>query len=1212
MAEFVHLHLHSQYSLLDGAIHLKKLFPALKQKGMTSVALTDHGYMYGSLDFYLQAKKAGIKPIIGCETYVANGSMHEKSNRENFHLVLLAKNETGLKNLQYLVSMAAINGFYYNPRIDLDLLEKHSSGLTGLSACLGGELSRTFFKSGYEAAKSRALKYASIFEKGDFYLELQHNGIPAQFELNDALVKMSAETGIPLVATNDCHYLERDDWKAQEILMAISQGKRLDDKDRLHHEVNEFYLKTPEEMDNAFAHVPQAIENTIKIAEKCNVDIPNNVSRDISGEEKIYFLPDFDTPENFSQEQYLRKKAADGLKVRIQELRSVGNKIEDEKQYFERLEKELDIICAMNFAGYFLIVQDFINWAKDTGVPVGPGRGSGAGSIVAYSLRITELDPIRYDLLFERFLNPERVSMPDFDIDFCRSRRDEVLEYVKNKYGENNVAQISTYSTLKARVAIRDVGRVMGVPLPIVDRVAKLVPVTAKDIPEALEMEPRLGAEQDKDQQIKELIHYSIKLEGMYRHPGVHAAGVVLSDKPVWEVVPCTQGRQDTKGESGMVIHLVTQYDKVMVENAGLVKFDFLGLDNLTKINEALKRINADKPEEKPFDINLIPLDDRRIFEMLSLGETGGVFQMESDGFSRLLKGLKPDRFEDLIAAVALYRPGPLGGGMVDDFIQRKHGKIDIVYLHDDLSTILSETYGVIVYQEQVMQVARKLAGFSMGKADEMRRAMGKKDPAKMAAMEAEFVSGSENNGYEAEVGRNIWRLMVEFAGYGFNKSHSAAYALISYQTAYLRFHYPVEFMAGILSCERSKPDKVMKYLQVSRKMGIEVLPPDINESMEDFTIVTQGGKKVIRFGLGAIKGIGDAAVENIINARKDTPFTNIFDLTKRIDSRKVNKASLECLIRSGALDSVCQYEPDISRPSLLATVEFAIKYGTSQQKQKSSNQISLFDVFSEAEYKEEEPEISKSEPWTKQQMYAEEKEVLGIYLTGHPLEGYLSPKKNQKRMIREWNYTVGELQELEIRKNIEVGYRAFNSVKDVQTIGVLSSYNERRTRETKERYAQGEIDGMDGLISFFISSKNLEEYEKLLLSGEALLIKGNLEISGNSEEELKRSLRISSIEKMIDVRKKDILYIQINLDVLNPPEFFRDRTWKNRFEEMISKHSGKVGIIFHVYNNESWESLIKIKGTIAISSTILGMLDRFIGEENLVFLKSEPKLLAD
>ncbi|MBN2724306.1 MAG: DNA polymerase III subunit alpha [Deltaproteobacteria bacterium] len=1212
MADFVHLHLHSQYSLLDGNIHLKKLFPALKEKGMSAVALTDHGYMYGSLDFYLKAKSAGIKPIMGCETYVANGSMHEKVNRENYHLVLLAKNQTGFKNLQYLVSMAAIKGFYYHPRIDHDLLKEYSEGIIGLSACLGGEISRTFFKSGYNAAKQAALKYKSMFEEGDYFLEVQHNGIKEQFELNDALVKMSGETGIPLVATNDCHYLEREDASAQEILMAISQGKRLDDKDRLRHEVSEFYLKTPEEMDLAFSYIPQALENTVKIAERCNVDIPNNVSKDIAGEKKIYFLPDFDTPSGITQDDFLMETARKGLERRITELRKVGNVIDDETQYYDRLDHELDIIINMKFSGYFLIVMDFINWAKNNGIPVGPGRGSGAGSIVAFSLRITELDPIRYGLLFERFLNPERISMPDFDIDFCRSRRDEVLGYVRDKYGENNVAQIATYSTLKSRVAIRDVGRVLGVPLPVVDRVAKLIPVTSSDIPHALDDEPRIKEEMEKDSTVKILIENSIKLEGMYRHPGVHAAGVVISDKPVWEVVPCTQGRQDTKGESAMMIPLVSQYDKVMVENAGLVKFDFLGLDNLTKINETVKRINEQKTEgEDPFDINLIPLNISGIYEMLGQGETGGVFQMESDGFARLLKGLKPDRFEDLIAAVALYRPGPLQGGMVDDFINRKHGRVELSYQHPLLEPILSETYGVFVYQEQVMMVARVLAKFSMGKADEMRKAMGKKDEAKMNSIESQFVAGCVENGIDKTLATEIWMLMVSFAKYGFNKSHSAAYALISYQTAYLRYFYPVEFMAGILSCERSKPDKIMKYMQVSRKMNIDVLPPDINQSMEDFTIVRdREGKKVIRFGLGAIKGIGDAAVESIISSRGSKIYKDIFELAKTIDTRKVNKGAMECLVKGGAFDSLLEMESDQARPVLLNNIEMALKFGNSFQKEQSSLQIGLFDSFSPEVYEEKPPELTLTEPWTKQQLYSQERDVLGIYLSGHPLEGYLTQTaKRQKKIPKEWDYTTGELQDLEIKKNIEVGYRAYNSIKNVSTIGVVSSLTERRTRETKERYAQGEIDGMDGLISFFVGSKNLEQFENILKSEEPILFRGNLEISGNSEEELKRTLRVSSVEKMIDVRKKDILFIQINLDLRNPPEFFKNEDWKNSFNELLTKNQGNVGIVFRITKDSTWEALVKIDGKLKINTRTLSILEKYIGENNLAFLKSPPVL---
>ena len=1211
MADFVHLHLHSQYSLLDGAIHLKKLFPALKSMGMDAVALSDHGYMYGILDFYLQAKDAGVHPILGCETYVARGSRLQKDNRDNYHLVLLAKNQQGLANLQYLVSMASLEGFYYSPRIDHDLLREHSSGLIGLSACLGGEIPRTYFASGYEAAKEMARKYAGTFEETCFYLELQRNRLPEQEEINDVLIRISRETGIPLVATNDCHYLKREDARSQEILMAISQRKRLTDEGRMRHDVDEFFLKSPEEMMEAFAAVPEAIENTVRIAQQCQVEIPNNKT----AKTPIYFLPDFPTPENIDQPEWLRREAACGLRRRFEEIEGRNDYVIDRAIYEARLQLELDVIINMGFAGYFLIVADFINWAKDHQIPVGPGRGSGAGSLVAYSIRITDLDPMRYDLLFVRFLNPERISMPDFDIDFCRNRRDEVLGYVRDKYGETRVGQIATFSTLKSRAVVRDVGRVLGFPLDQIDRIAKIVPTDpAKPITleKGIEQEPRLREMADADPRVADLLETAIKLEGMYRHPGVHAAGVVIADKDIWNVVPAFRGKVDIKGESAMQIPIVTQYDKDMVELSGLVKFDFLGLDNLTKIADAERRINLD-PERsgKPFSIMDIPLNDRAVFEMLSRGETGGVFQMEGDGFTRFLLRLKPDRFEDLIAAVALYRPGPLNGGMVDTYIECKHGRKPVEYLHPVLEDCLKETYGVIVYQEQVMQAARTMAGFSLGAADLMRRAMGKKKAEVMAKMRQEFIDGAlatHPGLVTAEQAQSVFEKIEFFSGYGFNKSHSATYALIGYQTAWLRCHQPVEFMAGILSCERSKPERVMKFLHIAKDMGLSVLPPDINQSAEDFTIVRDAaGQKVIRFGLSALKGVGEVAVSSMMQVRESTPFSSLWDVCERVDSRKVNKAVLETLIRAGAMDSLTELPPERGRPALLAELENAMKVGQRVQKDKNSKQISLFEMIS-ADDMPAEPELKLPEvdPWSKMEMLNQEKDILGMYVSGHPLDVFLSAGKREG-VRREWTHTVGELDEIEAPADMEEDGR--HQVYDVTTLGVISEVLDRRTKEGKQRYLQGEIDGMDGLLQFHIGSKNVEKLEHKLALGEPLLFTGNMEISRDRDGNARKTFRLSEVEKLTEARQKDVKFVQIDVDLTSEDPSILKGQWMERMQLMGQSNTGKVQFVFRCTLAPRWETLVAVPVKVDLNHQVVSFLEQTFGERSVVFLRRRPKL---
>src|SRR5512138_1059680 len=841
MPDFVHLHLHTLYSLLDGAIRIKDLLKTVQAKGMKSVAVTDHGNLFGAVDFYKKAREAGVKPILGMESYVAGPKGRlDRSERVGRHLILLAKNAEGWANLRILSSKAFTEGFYYDPRIDKPLLREHSKGLIGMTACLAGEIPRLIRHGEMDAARDAAREYKSLFEPGSFFLEVQSNGMKEQLEVNAKLAQLARDEGIPLVATADAHYVRREDAKAHEVLMCIASNKTFQDPKRLHHETDGLYVTSPEDMVAALPGFEDAIARSAEIAETCNVELPLGKT----------YLPRFSLPDGLTEDEYIEKLARDGLDRRLREIE--GKYPHDEGAYRQRLEMELSVIRKMGISGYFLIVQDFINWAKERQVPVGPGRGSGAGSIVAWSLRITDLDPIRWSLLFERFLNPERVSMPDFDIDFCQDRRDEVIRYVREKYGRDNVGQIITFGSLKARSVIRDVVRVMGLPFAEGDRIAKLVPdpVQGKTPPLAkcIESEPRLRDLHEKPTTIsqwtdekgvqqtvttRDLLDIGMALEGLNRQAGLHAAGVVIADKPLWEYVPVYK---DDKSEM-----LVSQFAKDEVEKAGLVKFDFLGLKTLTVIDDALRLVRRNHPERKDFKASDIPLDDPAVYELISRGDTAGVFQMESSGFTEMVVKMKPSRFEDVIAAGALYRPGPLdqkledGRTMVDVYIDRKHGRDKVVYPHPTLEPVLEPTYGVIVYQEQVMQISQVLGGYSLGGADLLRRAMGKKKAEEMAKQRASFLQGATAKGVDEKVATHVFDQMEKFAAYGFNKSHSAAYGLLTVQTAWLKAHYPVEFMAALISSEASNTDKVVAHISEARADRIEVLPPDVNESGKDF-----------------------------------------------------------------------------------------------------------------------------------------------------------------------------------------------------------------------------------------------------------------------------------------------------------------------------------------------------------------------------------------
>ncbi len=973
MVQFVHLHNHSEYSLLDGAARIKELVAKSADLGMPAVAVTDHGNMFGVLKLYEECKKVskereaqglpGIKPIIGCEFYVAPRSRFLKEGKEDkstYHLVLLAENQQGYRNLCKLNAVAYLEGFYYKPRIDREILRQHSEGLICLSACLAGEVIQSLLENDMEAAYAIAQDYLEIFDRDHYFIELQDHGLDEQRLTNPQLIKLAQDLNIGLVCTNDCHYINREDAEWHDMLLCVQTGRLRSDPLRMRFPNSEFYLKSPEEMQLLFGEYPEALANTVRIAERCQVNLDKHDQVD---------LPVVQVPEGYDLETYLRYLCEEGIKKRYPEVTP---------ELRERLEYELDIIISMRFPGYFLIVWDLINFCHQNGIRVGPGRGSAAGSLVAYSLGITNIDPIRYNLIFERFLNPERVSMPDIDTDFCVVRRGEVIDYLVEKYGEDKVGQIVTFGTMKSKLVVKDVGRALDIPIPEVNKLTKLIPDDLKmTLAKALKESAELKELYDNDERVRELWDISTKLEGMPRHTGTHAAGVVIAPAPVVDYMPCFK--------MGVNI-LTTQFEKEQVEEQGLVKMDILGLRNLTVIGDALKNIKQSRGLD--IDIDNIPLDDQAVYEMLSAGDTDGVFQLESDGMRTYLRALKPERIEDIIAMVALYRPGPLEGGMVNDFIKRKHGETKVEYPHPMLEPVLAETYGVMVYQEQIMQVASTMAGFTLGQADELRRAMGKKKPEVLAAKRKDFLAGALQKGVSEKTANDVFDLMEFFSGYGFNKSHSAAYGIVTYQTAWLRCHYAAEYMAAILTSFMQSADKVTTYIEACRNAGLEILPPDINLSYTDFSV--HDGK--VRFGLAAIKNVGREIINQIIEDRNiNGEFTSLTDLCSRI---ALNKRILESLIRSGALDSLGG-----KRSQYLAVYEQALELGRRFAEQQASQQLSLFD-FGLEQTQAVEVELPAIPELETMDLLRMEKESIGFYVSGHPLDAYtekLRPIINHK-----------------------------------------------------------------------------------------------------------------------------------------------------------------------------------------------------------------------
>ena len=963
MSGFVHLHVHTQYSLLDGAIRIDALLERAARFSMNAVAITDHGSMYNVLEFHQKAKKAGINPVIGCEVYVAPRSRHDKTPmdaKKTSHLVLLAKNEEGYRNLCELVTAGHLEGFYYKPRIDKEILAKHAKGLIGLSACLQGEVPKLLNLGREKEADEAALWHREVFGSDNYFLEVQNNGIAQQEKVNQALLEQSRRLGIPLVATNDCHYLTAGDVKAHDVLLCIQTQKTVHDKERFRFGTDQLYFKSPQEMKDYFRDYPGAVENTCAIADRCHVDF----------DLKTYHFPKFELENGQNLDSEFERQARRGFEQRLEKIRKNRPDL-DEKVYRDRLDYEIRTIIQMEFPGYFLIVADFIQYAKQNGIPVGPGRGSAAGSIVSFSMGITDLDPIEHGLIFERFLNPSRISMPDIDVDFCINGREKVFKYVVDKYGGGDyVAQIITFGKLKTRAVIRDVGRALGIPLHEVDAIAKMVPdVLNIKLKDALEKEPRLQELADENQQVGELIDISKALEGLPRHASTHAAGVVIGDRPLKYYLPLARGK---KGE------VVTQFDMKLVEKIGLVKFDFLGLRNLTVMDTALSLIK-DQGKTAP-DLRNLPLDDEATYRLLAAGDTTGVFQLESSGMKDLLTRLKPACFADVVAAVALYRPGPLESGMVDDFVERKHGRKPVEYPVEGLEPILKETYGVIVYQEQVMKIAGVLADYTMAEADGLRKAMGKKKVDIMAQHKDRFHDGAVQNKIPSQTARNIFDLMEKFGGYGFNKSHSAAYALIAYQTAYLKAHFRTEFMAALLTSEMNSVDGVVKYMAECKSHDVAVVPPDINLGQKAFTVAD--GR--IAFGLVAVKNVGEGAIEAIVEERENGEFADLFDFCERVDSRRVNKRVVESLVKCGAFDSF-----GMNRSQMLAVLEPALEFGAKSQKDKADPQMGLFDASPTAASRYTPPPVPKMPELGPKELLALEKESLGFYISGHPLDAH-------------------------------------------------------------------------------------------------------------------------------------------------------------------------------------------------------------------------------
>jgi DNA polymerase-3 subunit alpha len=1158
--QFVHLHVHTDFSLLDGACETSELLDKASQLKMPAVAITDHGNLFAAANFFNEASKRDVKPIIGCEVYVAKGSRHDRGDKTNGsnaqdraesepgirgsnHLVLLCESLEGYHNLIKLVSSGFLEGFYYRPRIDYDLLAKHSKGLIALSACLRGAVTEAVVEEKFEQARENAYRLRDLFGKSNFFLEIQDQGLEIEQGVNRELVRLSKETGIPLVATNDCHYLHHGDAHAQEVLLCIQTGKTMSDAHRMKFATDQFYFKTAAEMAQVFGELPDALSRTVDIAARCNVKIeriPNP-------------FPEFKVPDGHTAGSYFEKVVREGFATRVPSLErqlQQGLLHNPLAEYERRLTSEIEMIKKMRYEGYFLIVWDFIHYARAQDVPVGPGRGSAAGSLVSYALRITDVDPLQYNLLFERFLNPERVSLPDIDIDFCMRRRGEVIEYVTQKYGRANVAQIITFGTMAAKAAVKDVGRAMDIPYGEVDRLAKLIPTTLGiDLETALADSPQLKSAINSDEKLKDLMAVALRLEGLARHASTHAAGVVISPRPLTDVVPVYKTSRD---------EITTQYDMNALERIGLLKMDFLGLTTLTVLQDTARMIQKNRGVQ--VDIDNLTLDDAETYKLFARGDTTAIFQFESHGMRDILRRYQPSRIEDLTALNALYRPGPIQGGMIDDFISRKTGKTKVSYELPQLKGILEETYGVILYQEQVMQIANLLASFSLGEADILRRAMGKKKKEEMAAQRAKFMTGCLANKIPEKKAERIFNLMEEFAGYGFNKSHSCAYALLAYQTGYLKTHYPVEFMAALLTSETGNAEKAVKYINEARGMSISILPPDVNESDLYFTPVGES----IRFGLAAIKNVGENTAKAVRDSRLSTgEFTSLYDLCERIEARFLNKRVFESLIKSGALDSLGP------RESMLASVDDALAAVQRASRIRESGQHGLFGtaaVPAQIAFA-----LHEAEPWGEVERLASEYAMLGFYVSGHPLAKYASRLEELKCI---------SLDQVEGQRN----------GKEI-TVAVLIVGTRPMRSKKGARWAIYTIQDMTGVQELLAFPESFARLEQILKAGTPLLLKARVQI-----EEAGTRLSLQEAARLGDLAERPApagLRIRMKLEDLS-------EELMDRLEEILSSYRGSSPLSLDLRDTRGATATVQVEQRVRSCPELVAAIRESFGEQSI------------
>src|SRR5246127_789505 len=1157
--QFVHLHLHTDFSLLDGACEISELLDEASRQKMPAVAITDHGNLFAAANFFYEASKRDVKPIIGCEVYVAKGSRLDRGekagpsaaeDRDDFepgtrgsnHLVLLCESLEGYHNLIKVVSAGFLEGFYYKPRIDYDLLSKHSKGLIALSACLRGPVTEAVVEEKYDLARENAYRLRDIFGKGNFFLEIQDQGLEIEKGVNRELVRLSKETGIPLVATNDCHYLHHEDAHAQEVMLCIQTGKTMSDTNRMKFQTDQFYFKSAVEMAQVFGELPEALSRTVEIASRCNVKI-----------ERIpHPFPEFKVPEGHTSASYFEKVVREGFAARVPYLERVAKEgflRNSLAEYERRLTFEIEMIKKMRYEGYFLIVWDFIHYARGQEVPVGPGRGSAAGSLVSYALRITDVDPLQYNLLFERFLNPERVSMPDIDIDFCMRRRGELIDYVTRKYGRENVSQIITFGTMAAKAAVKDVGRAMDIPYGEVDRLAKMIPATLGiELKDALEAAPQLKSAVNSDEKLKDLMNVALRLEGLSRHASTHAAGVVISPQPLTELVPIYKTNRD---------EITTQFDMNALERVGLLKMDFLGLTTLTVLHDTVKMVEQNRGVK--LDLDSLTLDDEATYKLFSRGETTAIFQFESHGMRDILRRYQPTRIEDLTALNALYRPGPIQGGMIDDFINRKHGKTKVAYELPQLKDILEETYGVILYQEQVMQIANRLASFSLGEADILRRAMGKKKKEEMASQRAKFMAGCAGDKIPEKKAERIFNLMEEFAGYGFNKSHSCAYALLAYQTAYLKTHYPVEFMAALLTSETGNAEKQVKYINEARGMGISILPPDVNESDLYFTPVGDS----IRFGFAAIKNVGENPAKAIRESRlSQGEFKSLYEFCERIESRFLNKRVFESLIKSGAMDSLGP------REGMLASGDDPINAIQRAARAKESGQHGLFFGGAAAEPKVH-FELSDAAPWCEEERLTSEYAMLGFYVSGHPLEKYASRLKDLGAL---------SLDELEGQRN----------GKEIAVAALIVGTRPMRSKKGA-RWAIYTIQDMTGVQELLAFPESFARLENILKPGAPLLLKARVQI-----EEAGTRLSLQEARRMEDVAERtgpSEFRLRLDMSLLN------DETL-NQLENLFASTPGPTAIVFELVSPDGSMASLQAQKRIRVKPELEEAVRRICGQQ--------------